>query len=207
MALLTACLWVSPLLCPQSWCERCAQEALTGVRPQRRAAPVQRLGVAGNPVLATGSPHNPSSSLTLRRPLSSFVCVWCCVCTLPIFLGNLPGFAFLLSDARFQRGALARSILCAQHGHSVGSPSGLSTRAEAPSSSHSADEEPRLRQAESAAAIGSTGPGTHCLPRHRLPDPIPLGLGSWSLRSWLTLFSRLCQSESGCWAPGAAWDG
>lgn len=110
---------------------------------------------------------------TLRRPFSFSVCGWCCVCTLPIFLGDLLGFAFLLSDARFQRGALARSILCAQHGHSVGSPGALPTRAEAPSSSHSADEEPRLRQAESAAAIGSAGPGTHCLPRHRLPTPFP----------------------------------
>lgn len=50
-----------------------------------------------------------------------------------------------------------------------------------------AREELRLGRAESVAVVGGIGPDAPCLPRHWLPDPLPLGLGSWSLSSWSPL--------------------
>lgn len=122
--------------------------------------------------------------------------------TLAVFLHDLLGFAFLLSDARIQRGLLAWSVTCARQGHSAGPPV-LSPSAsplcrpvtEAPSAPCLAREEPRLGRAERAAAVGRVGPDARRLPRHWLPDPLHLGLGSWSLSSWSTLLSRLCQSS------------
>lgn len=118
-----------------------------------------------------------------------------------------------LSSVRCQvpRGASALSVRCARHGHSAGLPLGsLSSRpihhpvTEAPPSSRFADEELKLRQAETLqlsqaarglAPIVSLGAGC--------PTPFSWALSSWWPSSWVTLLSRLCRLECGCWAPGA----